>query len=367
MEKMFYNNIFPIISFNSRLSGIYGELKRTRQEQELYFISSDDSKKLKIISDKDIIKPFEIHEYVDFTNLIKAINNKSFHLKDNLDSLFKIRCKNYLIGGNSFMNQFILEMLKLFEDTIKLQGENLKKYFKKPFSFTIFPGKKILFDDIKKNKNLIKNDNKNNAYNNQNIIVKKMDLRILSSKKNTLGLPLSESQEKNNIIRPSSSKNNKKKKIFLKINPGNNPFSPSANEMQTQESKEDEKIINSGNLNKNENKNNLNIIYGKKMFPYLINKESMNKDSVLFEGLRKKKNITDLKKELGNEFYPNVFDLLFSNKRIGNNNNIEVYENDISEILNKYNPENFEKLVNINFQTMGRPKNWCSILNPGML
>ena len=65
------------------------------------------------------------------------------------------------------------------------------------------------------------------------------------------------------------------------------------------------------------------------------------------------------------EVFPNIFDSLFSIKKIGNG--IEVIQHDISELLKPYLlKEDFESLINHTFPNKTKndlPENWKDILS----
>ena len=133
----------------------------------------------------------------------------------------------------------------------------------------------------------------------------------------------------------------------------------------------------------NNNYNNPYYIYHSKDFSYLYNKDEdiyekkqkPKKRETLFQFNNKRLSYLNdsiceyyhRKRIYGNkkEVFPNIFDSLFSIKKIGNG--IEVIQHDISELLKPYlSKEDFESLINHIFPSKTKddlPKNWKNLLS----
>ena len=154
MEKVFFNEIYPLLYFNYNLYSFYKDIKIMDSlygyknviksdiiikllKQKGYYIPNNLEKSINL---KRFVKeicnkgPIFLYEtYFDFTELINAIKKAKFHNKENLNSLFKIRAINYIINGDSLIHIFIDELVKLLS---KIDRKELKKI--KNISFKIY-------------------------------------------------------------------------------------------------------------------------------------------------------------------------------------------------------------------------------------
>ena len=96
--KFFYNYLYPIIYFNFSLYIFYSNIR--------FF---------------NFFKKIVYKNYIDFFELIQAINETKFHKNENFNSLFRIRAIDYFINGNSLIKTLILELLNI----LFMKSENL--------------------------------------------------------------------------------------------------------------------------------------------------------------------------------------------------------------------------------------------------
>ena len=147
MQKIFFNEIYPILYFNYNLYSYYKDLKKMDSlfgyknvinsniiisllKQKGYYIpnSLEKSRNLKKFV-KEICNQgpiFSYENYFDFTELIKAIKETKFHNNIKCNSLFQIRAINYIINGDSLIHIFIDELIKLLYHIDKKKLNRMK-------------------------------------------------------------------------------------------------------------------------------------------------------------------------------------------------------------------------------------------------
>ena len=253
---------------------------------------------------EDYKKVNETQIFVNFNELIKAIEKNKYHQDDKLNSIFKIKAINYIINDNSNINYFIQELYSIIykkknksDKYIISRKKNIKEYF----NIKVEPGKK--FDEKNAKEILTKVElNKNN--------------------KNNLN---------NNNFRNFVNQNSKFYYSIVCLNPfkrktvpldfaGNIPL----------------KTLRFGTTN------------GKDLSYAFENNTIIKDKNILFTETDKNKKKSKKKKNDYNII--NVFELMFSIKGV-ENNIIILQQNDISNILKIYsnNAENFESYINHNF------------------
>ena len=251
---------------------------------------------------EDYEKVNETQIYVNFNELIKAIESNKYHQDDKLNSLFKIKSINYIINDNSNINYFIQELYSIIYKQKNKSDKYIirhKKNIKEYFNIKIETGKKLDEKDAKE-------------------ILTKIELN------------------KNN----NNSKKNKDFGIFVKQNSKFyysiiclNPFKRKTVPLEF-----------AGNIPLK------TLRFGKtngKYLSYAFENNTIIKDKkVIFNEICKNK-----KKSIKNDYnIINVFELMFSIKGV-ENNDIILQQNDINKILKIYsnNDENFERFINHNF------------------
>jgi hypothetical protein len=92
--------------------------------------------------------------FVDFSELIKSINETKYHQNEQLDKQFKINATNYIINGNSNISYFIRYLYSVIYDKINKSAYCLfnkaNKNIKEFFTIKIQGGRKFDINDAKK-------------------------------------------------------------------------------------------------------------------------------------------------------------------------------------------------------------------------
>ena len=327
---------------------------------------------------------FKYVNYIDFRKLLESIRNTRFHNNDNLNSLFHVRAINYILNGDSLLNIFINEI-------IKDQNNSISKI--------------IVIDEKKIDENLnaskmtfsINNDSNNNIYNPFSQRSKKKgtkyklkidDYKTILKKNNKTQFDLIDEKsgnKKNNKIIINYDEKMKNYKFDGKPIIGYSGYIPYKDNFYGKTCEEIVNIIiNNDFYLKNQgfkdivkfekliiyndeklsyNKTNINM-HHKKYFKFDIDEnyyEKRKKGRKLFKikDNEIKKifpydyfgNYSNKKLKFGKKYkknynkYPNIFDALFSIRKIGKT--MEIIQHDISKLLNPYNEiDKFELLMN---------------------
>ena len=101
-KKFFYNYLYPILSFNFNLYYFYKDIR---------YLNSFDKHLIKQKCKKT--RDFIYHNYIDFSELIKAIKSTRFHSNENLNILFHTKAINYIINSSSLISLFIHSLLDI--------------------------------------------------------------------------------------------------------------------------------------------------------------------------------------------------------------------------------------------------------------
>ena len=280
-KNYFDTYVYPTIIYNRNLSVFLNNL-----------ISYEDLEKI----DNDEI-------YVNFSELIKSIENNKYHENQKFDALIKQKAINYVINGNSNINFFIQELYTIIYNKVN-KTDNIfntnKKNVREYFSIKIESGKKFDINDAKE-------------------ILTKIDLNKKKYK---------EAKKCGIFVKPNS-------KFFYSIvcvNPfkreslpldfdGNIPF----------------KNLRVGKTHEN------NLLHA--FYNYTMTKDK----NVFLKGIKKnRKTAKKFYKE--NSDFVNAFELMFSVKGV-ENNVIILQRNDVSKILKNYSndEESFSRFLNHNF------------------
>ena len=420
--KFFYQNIYPILYLNYRLFLYHYNIKlfdskynyRSRinpniivdlLNQNGYYIPRDDSLNQNLINFVEDIRSdlfnFEYINFLDLSEIFKSIRNTRFHDNDNLNSFFQVRAINYILNGDSLLNIFISDL----------------------FNYKSYPIKKIIVIDEKKiNENLntsetqisTKNDTNDNNINissPQRTKIKgkkyklKLDVRKLVLRKNN--------NEQIDLIKEKKG-NNENNKLIINYNekmknfkfcgnpiigysgyiPYKDNFYGKSNEeivntiinnnfylkyQGLKDTKKFEKVIiyndeKPSNKRTNINKHHKNYFKFDNDEAYYEKRKKERKHFKVNDDYEIKKiikfdyfgNYSNKKVKLckrckkNNEEYPNIFDSLFSIKKIGKT--MEIIQHDIKKLLSPYNEiDKFELLMNHAFPNKTQkdiPENW---------
>ena len=426
--EFFYQNLYPIISFNYRLFLYHYNIRllyfKSNYNSDLdtsIIVNSLNQKGIYIpksfTSNKNLMKfvyevneskfNFEYINFLDLTGIFKSIRNTRFHEDDNLNSLFQVRAINYILNGDSLLNIFISDLFQ-----------------KKNYS----DNKIIVFEEERVNENLntsrmsfssnndINNNNNNSSFQKIKLKGKKLKLKLDSKK-----ILFKNNSKEQNDLNEEKNGNNKNNKIninyyekmmaykfdgkptsgyfghipykdnfygkrleeVLDIIINNNLYLKYDEPKNIKKLEEiiicnDEKPLNSNSNIKKHHKNyfktNLNeTIYEKrrKEKRHFKPQNDIIKTILKFDyfGNYSNNNIKFGKrhKKSNNEEYPNIFDALFSIRNIGKP--IGITQHDISKLLSPYNnKDKFELLMNHAFPNKTRndiPENWKVFLkNP---
>ena len=303
--KSFFNNILEVKIYNSFQEFELDIISQFKTYFKIYlFPIIIFNRNLQIFLNnlpcyEDYKKVNETQIFVNFNELIKAIEKNKYHQDDKLNSLFKIKAINYIINDNSNINYFIQELYSIIYK-IKNKSDKYiisrKKNIKEYFNIKIEPGKKLDEKDAKE-------------------ILTKVELNKNNINKNNFEIFLNQnSQFYYSIVCLNPFK---RKTIPLDF-AGNIPL----------------KTLRFGTTN------------GKDLSYAFENNTIIKDKKVIFNEICKNK-----KKSIKNDYnIINVFELMFSIKGV-ENNDIILQQNDINKILKIYsnNDENFERFINHNF------------------
>ena len=230
--------------------------------------------------------------FVDFSELIKSINDTKYHSNEKLDKKFKINAINYIINTNSNINYFIKYLYSIIYDKIN-KSETANKNIKEFFTIKIQQGNKKL--DIYDAKKILYSIPIENSF-------KTKDKNFLSGKSKFYYSIVTK-----NIF--------KRKKVPIVSYSGYIPLKLNSC------SKRIEDDINHAFLN---------------------NTMTLDKNAFM-------KNINPKKKKKGKE-YINVYELMYAVKSV-ENNVIVLEKNDVGKILKNYseNDEVFLEFINASF------------------
>ena len=207
-SKIFYNYYYQCIHINYHLSALY-------------------------------INNNNIYQFIDFRNLISAINKSRFHSNDDLDSFFKLSTINYITQYDSslifiFINELYNSIWK--ESHFNFFYEENDTVLKKHYEFKVVPGKQLenIYTNTKKSEEkhskILSAKNLNNP---EMLKRKKLKLKVSldgNSLKKSDNINIDANKADNNknnndnndnninhdIL--SSNKSSKKKNYFLKTN-----------------------------------------------------------------------------------------------------------------------------------------------------
>ena len=326
---------------------------------------------------------FNYEDYVDFTELIEAIKKSRFHNDNNLNTLFQIRAINYIINGDSLIHILIHEIIKLISNIDSTKLKNLFFYIKvyNENDITSSLNTSRIVTSNNENNNFIKNQDEHlnsknieikDPFKNSKKQVKKFKLKL---KSDITKKPLKSDNNKNIIINKDIYNN---KEITYRFHGlpiyGYKGYIPQQKFFYSISNSKIMKIVyNNGlyltNLEKEKNENILKR--RKNMEKIIIDCEER---PLIKKDIKKRFIITQRNNIINNIDYsynikkidfPNIFDSLFSIRKIGSN--IEVIQNDISELLKPYlEKEKFELLANYNFPSKtitDLPESWKNYLN----
>ena len=271
--------------------------------------------------------------YINFNEVINSINRTKYHKNKKLNELFKIRAINYVINGDSAFRLQIEELYKYIK--IKKKG-----IITDTFIVKVLDGKEVK-NEFNKMKMTLDNNNYindflhysrlkpiktiNNSDNNNNKIKKKIKLK--------LKLKSGDHESRNSIINENIYFSTYKKNKYKRKNVPSLSYEGHIPFMQFIVGKTKGMIINDAFRNE----------YLKRDIKVknLLNNIGLNEHP--------KKKFPGRRHIDYREIFVNVFDLIFSIKSI-NKNEIVVYQNDISNILEEYNePNTFMSLLNYGF------------------
>ena len=150
-KNNFALNIFPTLKFN----------------QSLYLYLNNFG-----LFQKDVNIGQDI--FVDFSELIKSINEAKYHQNEQLDMQFKINATNYIINGNSNISYFIRYLYSVIYEKINKSAYCLfnkaNKNIKEFFTIKIQGGRKFDINDAKKILNINSPDDKAPPFKNRDKI-----------------------------------------------------------------------------------------------------------------------------------------------------------------------------------------------------
>ena len=409
INKFFYQNLYPNISFNYSLFPFYNNMRLfdsyygykniirpdiivNSLRKNGYYIPKDCEKNKNLIKFVKYLENngpiLEYVNYIDFRNLFESIRNTKFHDDDNLNSLFHMRAINYILNGDSLLNIF-------FNEIIKDKSNSIKRI--------------IVIDEKKINENL--NASKKSFSRNNDINDSNNDINIsFSQRSKTKGtkykLKLDDKKlilKKNNKTQIDliDEKNGKKKNIKIIINYdekmknykfggkpiiGYSGYIPYKDNFYGKSLEEVVNIIINNNFYlkyqspKDTRKFEKVIIYNDELSSKKVTNIKKNHrnyfkfdiDETYYEKRKKGKkhirvndgyeikkifqfdyfgNYSNKKVKFGkrykknNKEYPNIFDALFSIRNVGEN--LEIIQHDISKLLSPYNEKvKFELLMN---------------------
>ena len=308
--NFYYNYIHPSLSINNGLER---------------FCNNNDLFGCKLVN----------KNYIDFTELIKAINNTKYHKDNNLNELFKVKAINYIINGDSTVHIYIDEIYKLKSDK-KFEENWERPVIKDIFTIEIKKGEKISNSVFKKIKNKLETE-KN----------EKNDFNFIPNKK------LKKIKNNNNLAQQGQRKQ-KKIKLKLKMD-GNNTNANKSNNysiyfstfLNNRYKRENIPILGySGHVPNSElyfgmtNERLKNQVFGNEFLKKERQKDNpfvLNSDEIIRKGRKVYEN---------HDVFVNIFDLMFTVSMI-KQNEIVLCQNNISSILDNYSePETFMKFLN---------------------
>ena len=248
LEKLYYNNIYPILIFNYNLYSYYKDIKIMDSlfgyknvinpwiiiyllKQNGYYIPENiiyNENLYNFVEDITNEGPiFKYETYIDFSELISSIKKTRFHNDDKLNSLFQVRAINYIINGDSLINIFIHELINnlsyIDKKYIKiLTNYKIKVFPENEFSSNLNSSRSLI------NINNDNNDNNNDLYqiniNGKLLVTKKNNKKIIYKlkienksilKKNKCSIDLT--NKENNTIKLIKKPNYNNKEIYYKF------------------------------------------------------------------------------------------------------------------------------------------------------
>ena len=265
--------------------------------------------------------------YINFNEIINSINKTKYHKNKKLNELFKIKSINYVINGDSTVRLHIEELYKFIKN-------KKKGVITDTFIVKVVDGKEVK-NEFNKMKMTLDNNNHINDFiyysrlkpiktnNNDNKIKQKIKLK----------LKIGEQDSRNSIINENIYFSTYKKNIYKRKNVPSLSYEGYVPSMKFIVGKAKGMIIN--DIFRNEYlKRDIKVTN-------LLNNIGLNENS---KNKFSRSRYIDYK-----EKFVNVFDLIFNIKSI-NKNEIVVYQNDISSVLEEYNePNTFMSLLNYGF------------------
>ena len=256
------------------------------------------------IGDMDFEKIDNDEIYVNFSELIKNIENNKYHDNKKFDDLIKQKAINYVINGNSNINFFIQELYTIIYNKVNKSDKIFstdKKNIKEYFNIKIESGKKFDINDAKD-------------------ILSKVDLNKKNYKEaKNCGIFV----KKNAKFFYSIVCLNPFKRASLPLDfAGNIPF----------------KKLRIGKTHEN------NLVHA--FYNYTMTKDK----NVFLKGIKNDKRKKGKKLYKENTDFVNAFETMFSVKGV-ENNVIILQKNDVSKILKNYSndEESFMRFINHNF------------------